>query len=124
MGPLAVSCCAVLALCAFGPPLGLALVIIAAAGALSAYQLATNAAFVATVPGHRRGQAFGVANGGINVGQGVWFALAGLAAEALGPARVIALSGVAGAAAALALAVTWQRRRRAATDQLGSASSA
>ncbi|MGH3156882.1 MAG: MFS transporter, partial [Streptosporangiaceae bacterium] len=72
MGPLAVSCCAVLALCALGPVLGLALVIIAAAGALSAYQLATNAAFVAAVPGHRRGQAFGVANGGINVGQGVW----------------------------------------------------
>jgi MFS family permease len=124
MGPLAVSCCGVLALCATAPPLGLALVIIAAAGALSAYQLATNAAFVAAVPGHRRGQAFGVANGGINVGQGVWFAIAGAAAEAIGPARVIAVSGVAGAAAALALAVTWQRRRRAATGQLGSASSA
>ncbi|HEX4060221.1 MAG TPA: MFS transporter [Streptosporangiaceae bacterium] len=124
MGPLAVSCCAVLALCATGPPLGLALVIIAAAGVLSAYQLATNAAFVAAVPAHRRGQAFGVANGGINVGQGVWFALAGLAAETIGPARVIAVSGVAGAAVALALALTWQRRRRAATDQLGSASSA
>jgi MFS family permease len=124
MGPLAVSCCAVLALCAFDPPLALALVIIAAAGALSAYQLATNAAFVTAVPGHRRGQAFGVANGGINVGQGVWFAIAGLAADAIGPARVIAVSGVAGAAAALALALTWQRRRRAAAGQAASASSA
>jgi MFS family permease len=124
MGPLAVSCCAVLALCALGPPLGLALVIIAAAGALSAYQLAANAAFVAAVPGHRRGQAFGVANGGINVGQGVWFALAGLAADTIGPAQVIAVSGVAGAAAALALALAWQRRRRTAPGQLGSASSA
>jgi MFS family permease len=108
IGPLAVSCCAVLALCALGPPLALALVIIAAAGALSAYQLATNAAFVATVPSHRRGQAFGVANGGINVGQGVWFALAGLAADTIGPAHVIAVSGAIGAAAALVLATRWR----------------
>jgi MFS family permease len=111
MGPLAVSCCAVLALCALGPVVALALVIIAAAGALSAYQLATNAAFVAAVPSHRRGQAFGVANGGINVGQGVWFAVAGLAADAIGPGRVIAVSGALGAAAALALALSWRRQQ-------------
>jgi MFS family permease len=111
MGPLAVSCCAVLTACALAPPLGLALVIIAAAGALSAYQLATNAAFIGAVPSHRRGQAFGVANGGINVGQGLWFAVAGLAADAIGPARVIAASGAVGAAVALALAVSWRGQR-------------
>ena len=110
MGPLAVACCAVLALCALNPALGFALAVIAAAGALSAYQLAANAAFVAAVPRHRRGQAFGVANGGINVGQGIWFALAGLAAETLGPADVIAISGGIGAAAAGALAVSRRRR--------------
>jgi MFS family permease len=109
MGPLAVACCGVLVLCALNPALGLALAVIAVAGALSAYQLAANAAFVAAVPSHRRGQAFGVANGGINVGQGLWFALAGLAAEALGPADVIAISGVIGAAAAGVLAVTRRR---------------
>jgi MFS family permease len=109
MGPLAVACCGVLALCALNPVLGFALAIIAAAGALSAYQLAANAAFVTAVPSHRRGQAFGVANGGINVGQGIWFALAGLAAEAIGPADVIAISGAAGAAAAAALAVSRRR---------------
>lgn len=111
MGPLAVACCGVLVLCALNPALGLALAIIAAAGALSAYQLAANAAFIVAVPSHRRGQAFGVANGGINVGQGLWFALAGLAAEAIGPAGAIAVSGAAGAAAATALAVSRRRRR-------------
>jgi len=110
MGPLAVSCCAVLALCALRPGLVPVLVIIAAAGALSAYQLATNAAFIGAVPDHRRGQAFGVANGGINVGQGLWFAVAGLAADAIGPAMVIAVSGAVGAAAAMALAVSWRRQ--------------
>jgi MFS family permease len=124
MGPLAVSCCAVLALCALGPALGLALVIIAAAGALSAYQLAANAGFVAAVPSHRRGQAFGVANGGINVGQGIWFALAGLAADAIGPARVIAASGAIGAATALVLAMAWHRQRRAQVSHAENASSA
>ncbi len=109
MGPLAVGCCAALILCALHPGLGPALAIIAAAGALSAYQLAANAAFVASVPGNRRGQAFGLANGGINVGQGLWFAVAGLAAGALGPAVVIAASGAVGAAAALALAIGWAR---------------
>ena len=61
------------------------------------------------MPGNRRGQAFGLANGGINVGQGLWFAVAGLAAGALGPAVVIAASGAVGAAAALALAIGWAR---------------
>ena len=110
MGPLAVACCLVLALCAISPPLALALAVIAAAGALSAYQLATNAAFVTRVPPGRRGQAFGLANGGINVGQGLWFALAGLAADAIGPAQVIASSGAVGAAAACALAFSWRRQ--------------
>jgi MFS family permease len=109
MGPLAVCCCAVLVLCALHPGLGVALAIIAAAGGLSAYQLATNSAFVAAVPDYRRGQAFGLANGGINVGQGLWFAVAGLAAGAIGPAAVIAASGAVGAAAAIALAVSWHR---------------
>jgi MFS family permease len=111
MRPLAVACCAVLGFCALNPALGLALAIIAAAGALSAYQLAANSAFVTAVPSHRRGQAFGLANGGISVGQGLWFAVAGLGAEAIGPARVIAASGAVGAAAALAIVASWRGHR-------------
>ena len=85
------------------------------AGALSSYQLATNAAFVADGPGHRRGQAFGLANGGINVGQGAWFALAGLVAGTIGPASTIAVSGAAGAVVALVLARSWRRLSPAAS---------
>jgi hypothetical protein len=45
------------------------LVITAASGACVSYQLAANAGFVAAVPAGRRGQAFGLANGGMQVTQ-------------------------------------------------------
>jgi Major Facilitator Superfamily len=109
MGPLAVCACLVLGLCALAPPLGASLVIFAASTTFSAYQLAANAAFVAAVPPSWRGQAFGLANGGIRVGQSVWFAAAGAAASVVSPAVVIALSGLAGTAVAVMLAVTWHR---------------
>lgn len=109
MGPLATCSCAVLSLCFLHPGLTAALVIIAASGGFSAYQLAANAEFVTTVPNRHRGQAMGLANGGIQAGQGLWFLAAGLAADAAAPAIVIAASGVVGTVAALALAVRWRR---------------
>jgi MFS family permease len=111
MGPLAIAACAVLLLC-WGPPaFGISLVIFAISGACAAYQVAANAAFVARVPPERRGQAFGLANGGMQVAQGLWFLAAGAIAEVLTPAGTIALSGGLGAAAAAALCLTWYRRR-------------
>jgi MFS family permease len=108
MGPLAVTACGVLLL--FWLQLGLfgALLVIAASGACASYQLAANAAFVANVPSERRGQAFGLANGGMQVTQGLWIVLAGAAAssDALSPAVVIAISGGLGAALAAALAIS------------------
>jgi MFS family permease len=111
MGPLAIGACAVLLLC-WGPPaFGISLVIFAISGACAAYQVAANAAFVARVPPERRGQAFGLANGGMQVAQGLWFLAAGAIAVVLTPAGTIALSGGLGAAAAGALCLTWYRRR-------------
>ena len=109
MGPLAVVCCGALLLCALHPSLLISLAIFIASGACAAYQLAANAAFVAAIPSHRRGQAFGLANGGMQVSQGVWFVLAGAIAGALAPATVIAISGGLGAALAVALAMSWRR---------------
>ena len=110
MGPLAVAACGLLLLCSFQPGLALALVIIAASGACASYQLAANAAFVATVPAERRGQAFGLANGGMQVSQGLWIVGAGaIAAHTFTPATVIAISGGLGAASAAALAISWRR---------------
>lgn len=109
MGPLAIAACAMLALCLFRPPLVASLVVFAASTVCSCYQLAANSAFVKAVPPSWRGQAFGLANGGINVGQSAWYAAAGAAASAISPAVVIGLSGLIGAAIAASLAVGWHR---------------
>jgi MFS family permease len=115
MGPLAVAACAALLFCVFHPSLLPSLAIFIASGACAAYQLAANAAFVSAVPNHRRSQAFGLANGGMQVSQGLWFVLAGAAAEALAPTTVIAASGGIGAALAVVLALSWHRWHTRAT---------
>jgi MFS family permease len=110
LGPLATACCGLLAAFWLRPGLIAALVLIAASGACAAYQLAANSAFVAAVPPERRGQAFGLANGGMQVCQGLWIVLAGaVAARAYSPGTVIAISGGIGAVIAAALAIGWRR---------------
>jgi MFS family permease len=111
MGPMAVAACGVLLFCWLPVGLIAALVIIIASGACASYQLAANAAFVATVPPQRRGQAFGLANGGMQVTQGLWIVLAGAAASSnlVTPGVAIAASGGLGAVLAAALAMMWHR---------------
>jgi MFS family permease len=112
MGPLAIATCALLLLCSLHLGLAGALLIVAGSGVCASYQLAANAAFVAAVPPERRGQAFGLANGGMQVTQGLWIVLAGAAASsnAISPATAVAISGGLGAAVAVALATSWHRR--------------
>jgi MFS family permease len=105
MGPLAVAACAALILFAARPGLPGALLILALSGLFGCYQLAANAAFVQATPPAQRSQAFGIAQGGISLGQGISFVLAGAAAEHFGPVPVIAVAGLAGALCALALAL-------------------
>jgi MFS family permease len=110
--PLAIAACGLLALLWLRPDLVAALLIIAGSGACASYQLAANAAFVAAVPPERRGQAFGLANGGMQITQGLWIVLAGAAASsnAVSPAIAIAISGGLGAILAAALATNWRHR--------------
>jgi hypothetical protein len=120
MGPLAVAACALLLLCWLPTGLAAALLIIACSGACASYQLAANAAFVVAVPPERRGQAFGLANGGMQLSQGLWIVLAGAAAssKAISPATAIAISGGLGAVLAAALAI--KARRQPASTGTGS----
>lgn len=113
MSPLAVVACALLALFAFRPGLAGALLILVASGVFCCYQLAANAAFVTAAPADRRSEAFGVAQGGITLGQGTVMILAGAAAGWLSPAVVIAGVGGVGALTALAIARTGPRAQRA-----------
>lgn len=106
MPPLAIACCATLILLATRPGLAGSLLILLVSGLLSCYQTAANAAFVTSVPPEQRGQAFGLAQGGMNLGQGTVMILAGAAAGHFAPAVVIAVTGALGALAATVITVT------------------
>jgi MFS family permease len=111
MGPLAVVACGVLALFFLRPGLPGSLLILFASGLGAGYQIAANAAFVSAAPQEQRSQAFGLAQGGMSLGQGIVMILAGAAADHYSPAWVIAVSGTVGATVALAIAVSWARGR-------------
>jgi predicted MFS family arabinose efflux permease len=104
MSPLAAAACGVLVLFVFRPPLPIALMVLAVSGLFDCYQLAANASFVAATPARQRSQAFGIAQGGMNLGQGIAMVVAGAAAEHFAPYFVIAASGVVGVVAAIAIA--------------------
>src|SRR6202007_2303546 len=77
MSPLAAVACAVLILFVFRPPLPVALLLLGLSGIFDCYQLAANASFVAATPARVRSQAFGIAQGGMSLGQGVAIVVAG-----------------------------------------------
>jgi hypothetical protein len=109
MGPMAVCACAILIFAALRPDLAVSMAIFALSGTFAIYQVAANTAFVARVPNECRAQAFGLANTGLIVGQGIAFAVAGAAAEVVPPSTVIALAGGLGALGACGLALRWRR---------------
>lgn len=111
MGPLAIAACGVLVLFAVGPRLPLALTILAVSGVFACFQLAAAAAFVSAAPPDQRSQAFGLAQGGMSLGQGVVMVLAGAVAEHFRPAAVIVVCGAVGAVAAVIIAISNARRR-------------
>jgi predicted MFS family arabinose efflux permease len=118
MGPLAVVNCGVLMFLALRPGLPVVLVTLGISGLFSAYQLAANSAFVRAAPHEHRSQAFGLAQGGMSLGQGTVMILAGAAAQTVNPASVIAVCGGIGTIAALVLAVAWSSNRsRALVDR-------
>lgn len=114
MGPLAVATSALLVLFAFRPPLGVSLLVLCVSGVCASHQLAANAAFVQAAPQHARSQAFGLAQGGMSLGQGLVLLLAGAAAGRFAPAEVIATCGGVGAVLATAVAIGWVRAQKMA----------
>jgi predicted MFS family arabinose efflux permease len=108
MGPMAVCTCATLVPIAFHPDLAVSMGILALSSVFGVYQIAANTAFVERLPNERRAQAFGLANAGLVVGQGLAFTAAGAAVEVLPPSTVIALGGGLGALMACGLALRWR----------------
>ena len=111
MAPLATAASAVLVLFAFRLGLVAVLAVLFAAGLFAAFQLAANAAFVAAAPPERRSEAFGLAQGGMSLGQGLFMVLAGAAVSLGPPHAVIACFGAAGTLAALAITLDRARTR-------------
>ncbi len=109
MGPLAVASCAVLILFALGPTLPWILVILALSGVFSCYLIAANAAFVSAAPPEMRGQAFGVAQAGMGLGQGSAMVVAGAAAQQYSSSIVIAVCGLMGALVAVIIVASRSR---------------
>ena len=110
MKPLAVMACGVLVLFVFHPPLPIALALLGLNGVFDCYQLAANASFVSAAPPRQRSQAFGIAQGGMSLGQGVALIVAGAAADRYAPSLVVAASGAIGAVVAIVIAVSRTRR--------------
>jgi MFS family permease len=108
MGPMAVLTCGILAVTVLRPNLIVSMALFALSNSFAMYQIAANTAFVERIPNEKRGQAFGLANAGLIVGQGVAFAVAGAAAEVVPPSTVVALSGGIGAVIACGLAIRWR----------------
>ena len=108
MGPMAVLTCAILAVTVLRPNLVVSMALFALSNSFAMYQIAANTAFVERIPNEKRGQAGGLANAGLVVGQGLGFAAAGAAAEVVPPSAVIALSGGVGALIACGLALRWR----------------
>jgi predicted MFS family arabinose efflux permease len=108
MGPMAVLTCAILAVTILRPNLIVSMALFALSNSFAMYQIAANTAFVERIPNEKRGQAFGLANAGLVVGQGLGFALAGAAAEVVPASTVVALSGGIGAVIACGLALRWR----------------
>lgn len=112
LGPLCVSACAVLVICAARPDIAGTLIILALSGAAASHQTVAAAAFVGAVPDSGRGQAYGLANTCIRVAQGLGVVLAGVAAEQLRPSLVVALFGGMGVLVALAAAAAYHRAQQ------------
>lgn len=75
-------------------------------GLCDSCQVQANASFAAAVPDSLRGQAFGLALGGMYLGRGAVMTVAGAAARHAGALPVIAVAGAAGAAAAVLISVS------------------
>ena len=108
MGPLAICCNGSLVLIALHPSLITSLIIFSVSSAFGCYQIAANTAFVVRLPNERRAQAFGIANMGVIVGQGLTFVAAGAAAEIFSPALIIGVAGGVGMVLAIIFTAQWR----------------
>lgn len=89
--------------------LALVLVVLAASGFASSFNIALNATFVRAVAPEFRARAFGLAQGGLMASQGIAVLAAGIVADWTTPSAAIAVFGLVGACIVGAVALRWPR---------------
>jgi predicted MFS family arabinose efflux permease len=109
MGPLAACSGLPLLVCVPHPNLILSCVMFALSGAAASYMVVAPPAFIQRTPAAERGQAIGLMSSGAVAAQGIAIALAGVVADALGPAGALGVAGAATVVVGAALSVVWQR---------------
>ena len=81
-----------------------------AAGLTMGYLTTVQAAIAATAPAHARGRVFGLANTGMQLGQGAFVGVAGLLAEIAGLQASLVITGLVGTALAAGTSLASRRR--------------
>ncbi|WP_091455986.1 MFS transporter [Actinokineospora iranica] len=110
IGVLATASVGVLVLFFLKPGLVWALILLALAGAVGAYQITVMGVFNSIVPNEIRGGAFGTARTGLRVSQGLGMAAGGAVAELTGSTmNTIAMAGLLGVLIAVPATITWSR---------------
>lgn len=108
IGVLSTASLAVLTGFALRPSLAMALVLLALAGAVGAYQISVAATYNTWAPNEIRGGVIGIARTGLRVAQGVGVAAGGLVAELLADtSTTIALAGAVGLVIAVPAMLAW-----------------
>lgn len=114
MGPLAVASSLVLIPTGLLPGLALSVVLWTVSGACSAHDMVVQAAYVQSVPAHRRGQAVGLAIAALRAAQGLAIVAAGVLAQLLSPSTIILVAAILGT---LAAGAAWHRWSRLASPR-------
>jgi MFS family permease len=109
MRPLATLSCGLLAFSALRPGLVLTVLVWGLSGVASAYFVVANAEYVRRTPDEQRGQAIGLAATACRATQGLGVLIAGVVADLVQPAFVIAAAGLLGAVYAWMVGSGWQR---------------
>ncbi|MFI7698912.1 MFS transporter [Nonomuraea sp. NPDC049480] len=109
MAPMAVLAGAPLVVAFLQPGFAMVLVLWGLTGVCTAYQVSANAEFVRIVPNEQRGQAVGLASSALVAVQGLGVMLGGVLVDWVGPARGLAIAGLAGLAVSVPPAIGWFR---------------
>ncbi|MFK4086392.1 MFS transporter [Kribbella sp. NPDC020789] len=113
LGPLSIAAAAPVALCLLRPGIVVSVILFVIAGGFGTIVvMQTTTSMTLRLPDARRGRAIGMSNSGLTTATGVSPLLAGVLSDKTNAATAIGWFGLVGTAAALLLALAWNRANR------------